>query len=333
MSDERHVTRSEMSGRDVDQARNYLQNEYNGDDFLVEPTTADFSFRYSSVGDDELTLRGSLFHGSVRGSIRTHGEYVVSWITAGTGATDLGGDIVRLAHGQPAMFVNDRSAEFDFSDYRQNLMHFDGAFLERVAAEHEGADGPLLFDTRSRPTGNALQKWASTVSSVARVIYDTDSPALLRSEANRSAAIALLDTFPHLALTTSTSLALPASGRLRVAVEYLYAHAHLPVHVEDVARAAGIGLRALQLKFRRELNTTPQEYLRHIRLDRVHAELLHGEPGTTTVGEVAQRWGFVHLGRFAASYAHRFGEYPRTTLDGTSSARSTPETQNPPVTA
>ncbi|MCM6762702.1 helix-turn-helix transcriptional regulator [Rathayibacter sp. ZW T2_19] len=306
--------RSEIAGNDFDEALSLLQGEYNGGGFTAGRTGEDFSYRYTSVGDDELTLRGNLFRGSIRGTIRTEGEYIVSWITAGSGALDLTGDAVRLDHGRPAMFVTGRPAEFDFADHRQNLMHFDGEFLERVAAEHEGSSGPLLFDTRSRPTGEALQRWAGTVATVARVIQDPDSPALLRSEANRSAAIALLDTFPHIGLAVSTPLALPTSDRLRAAIEYLHAHAHLPVRMEDVAAAAGLSVRVLQSSFRRELDVTPLDHLRRIRLDRVHTELRAGEAGTVTVAEVAHRWGFAHLGRFSASYERRFGEYPKSTL-------------------
>ncbi|MBO0982705.1 helix-turn-helix transcriptional regulator [Rathayibacter sp. SD072] len=303
-----------MTSHDFDEARTLLENEYHGHGFTVEPTEADFSFRYSQIGDDELTLRGNLFAGSLRGAIHTQDEYIVSWITAGTGALDLTGDAVRLAHGQPAIFANGRSAVFDFTDHRQNLMHFDGAFLERVAAEHEGATGPLLFDTRARPTGDALQKWASTVADVARVIYNDDSPALLRSEAKRAAAISLLDTFPHIPLAVSAPIALPSETTLRTAIEHMHAHAHLPLAIEDIATHTGVSVRGLQALFRRELDLTPLDYLRRIRLDRVHAELRTLDHGTTTVGEIAGRWGFTHLGRFSAHYAARFGEYPKTTL-------------------
>lgn len=312
--DHGRVVRSEVTGRDFDEARAMLEDEYNGEGFAIAPTAADFAFRYFQIGDHDLTLRGNLFGGSIRGTIRTEGEYIVSWITAGSGSLDTAGDSIHLTHGQPAIFANGRPAEFDFTDHRQNLMHFDGAFLERVAAEHEGVTGPLLFDTRSQPTGDALQKWASTVASVARVVYDDDAPALLRTEANRTAAVSLLDTFPHIALAEPAPLSLPSSSRLRTAIEYLHAHAHLPVPLEDVAAAAGLTVRGMQALFRRELDATPLDYLRRIRLDRVHAELRRSDAGTVTVGEVANRWGFAHLGRFSASYAQRFGEYPKNTL-------------------
>jgi transcriptional regulator GlxA family with amidase domain len=55
-------------------------------------------------------------------------------------------------------------------------------------------------------------------------------------------------------------------------------------------------------------------YLRHLRLNRVHSTLLDADPRSVTVTAVACRWGFVHLGRFAAQYRQVFGEYPSTTL-------------------
>jgi transcriptional regulator GlxA family with amidase domain len=75
---------------------------------------------------------------------------------------------------------------------------------------------------------------------------------------------------------------------------------------------AGVSARRLQEAFREHLGTTPMEYLRSVRLDRVHAELRCGAGGVT---ETAHRWGFTHLGRFAAAYRERFGVLPSETAD------------------
>ncbi len=306
--------RSEVAGRDVDEARDLFSDAYNAGEMVIEPTASAFTFRYTAIGDDELTLRATQFAGRVTGTVLTQGEYIVSWLTAGQGATDLAGAPVKLEHGRPAMFANDRLAEFDFTDYRQNLMHFDGSFLERVAGEVEGTSGPILFDTTARPSGEQLRRWAASVTTVASVVYDDTSTALLRAEANRAAAIALLETFPHTALHAPVEIGLPSGGKTRAAVEYMIANAHLPIRTEDVAEAVGMSQRSLQAAFRREHDITAIDYLRRVRLDRVQEELRKSDPGRATVAEVAQRWGFAHLGRFSASYTNRFGEYPSTTL-------------------
>jgi AraC-like DNA-binding protein len=54
-------------------------------------------------------------------------------------------------------------------------------------------------------------------------------------------------------------------------------------------------------------------YLRNVRLDGARSDLISGDEATT-VSDVAYRWGFNHLGRFAAHYEHKFGETPSRTL-------------------
>lgn len=80
----------------------------------------------------------------------------------------------------------------------------------------------------------------------------------------------------------------------------------------DLAREAGVGIRRLQQGFQRYLGTTPMQHLLGIRLARVHTDLLAGTD--PTVADVAFRWGFTHLGRFAAAYRERYGVAPSQTL-------------------
>jgi transcriptional regulator GlxA family with amidase domain len=60
----------------------------------------------------------------------------------------------------------------------------------------------------------------------------------------------------------------------------------------------------------------PMAYVEHVRLERVHDTLTEADPARTTVAEVAYRWGFTHLGRFAQAYGRRYGRYPSETLRG-----------------
>lgn len=56
------------------------------------------------------------------------------------------------------------------------------------------------------------------------------------------------------------------------------------------------------------------EHLRAVRLERARLDLSRGGDGDTSVTEVALRWGFGHLGQFAADYKRRFGELPSQSL-------------------
>ena len=82
----------------------------------------------------------------------------------------------------------------------------------------------------------------------------------------------------------------------------------------DLAGIAGVGVRVLQESFRQHVGMPPLTYLRRLRLDGVHAELSRAGHWQVSVSEVAYRWGFTHLGRFAGAYRERYGESPSQTL-------------------
>lgn len=60
------------------------------------------------------------------------------------------------------------------------------------------------------------------------------------------------------------------------------------------------------------MQISPVTYLRTMRLNRVRSELR--QCPASTVGDVAARWGFWHLSRFAREYRALFGELPSATL-------------------
>jgi AraC-like DNA-binding protein len=90
-----------------------------------------------------------------------------------------------------------------------------------------------------------------------------------------------------------------------------------PAEPYDAARLAAIAqvsVRTLQDAFRKNLGMSPMAYVSEVRLQRVREQLKVSIPGTVSVTDVAYRWGFAHLGRFAQRYRARFGEAPSQTL-------------------
>jgi AraC-like DNA-binding protein len=98
------------------------------------------------------------------------------------------------------------------------------------------------------------------------------------------------------------------------ALDAMHAEPWRQFSAADLAAIAGVGVRVLQEAFRQHLGMSPLAYLRRLRLDGVRAELIRADPWEVNVSEVAYRWGFTHLGRFAGAYRARFGELPSHTL-------------------
>ncbi|KOS55639.1 AraC family transcriptional regulator [Rhodococcus rhodochrous] len=89
-----------------------------------------------------------------------------------------------------------------------------------------------------------------------------------------------------------------------------------PWTTADMADLAGVSVRRLQEGFREYLGVCPRDYLLDLRLERIHEELAAGDPATTSVTDVALRWGMTHTGRFAAAYRRKYGVAPSATLRG-----------------
>jgi AraC-like DNA-binding protein len=81
----------------------------------------------------------------------------------------------------------------------------------------------------------------------------------------------------------------------------------------DMAELAGVSGRRLQQSFQALVGMTPTEYLRDLRLERVHHDLME-QSGKGSVGEIAGRWGFVHAGRFSRLYRQKYGRMPSDML-------------------
>jgi AraC-like DNA-binding protein len=123
----------------------------------------------------------------------------------------------------------------------------------------------------------------------------------------------------ELLLTLPGSLAqrperIPASrSAVDRALDLIHADLSAGVTLGDIARGAGVGVRALSRGFERRLGTSPMRYLQQRRLERARSDLLDGNGNVT---EIAYRWGFSNLGDFAIRYRQHFGERPSQTLRG-----------------
>ncbi|TBY10270.1 helix-turn-helix transcriptional regulator [Rhizobium laguerreae] len=124
----------------------------------------------------------------------------------------------------------------------------------------------------------------------------------------------LLETCPN---RISNELALPAPApaprHVKWAIDFMQEHIAEPISLNDIALAAKVSVRTLQQGFRQFRDTTPMSYLQDLRMAAAHRDLLESDE-KQAIADIALRWGFTHLGRFAAEYKKRFGQLPSQTL-------------------
>lgn len=131
--------------------------------------------------------------------------------------------------------------------------------------------------------------------------------------AARSFSNLLLDLLVLSATTVPGARENASSTRsISCAVDFIEANLHRPLSIMDLADAAGVSPRALQIGFQRRFGCSPMAHVRRCRLAKARQDLMSGGE-RETIADIAVRWGFFHLGLFARQYRDLFGELPSHT--------------------
>ena len=179
---------------------------------------------------------------------------------------------------------------------------------------------PLVFDPEFDMATEAAMRWHAAVQLIHTEVFHEGSLV------QRGRGIGAIEEFVMSSLlylqpsNYHEEFLAPAQPDQRRAVvqntmNYIEDHLAERITMDDVARAVHMSVRSIQQGFREELGMTPMTFVRERRLERVHEELTDAIPADgVTVTQVAEKWGFHHLGSFAVEYRKRWGEAPSETL-------------------
>ena len=205
-------------------------------------------------------------------------------------------------------------------DAQARLAVIDPALPSQVADTAPGRiKAPVRFTAYEAVSPQARRQWTATCRYLRDLLLTDGEDAagtLVAASAARLLVATALATFPNNALTDPTIEDRHDGSpvTLRRAITFIDEHAHQDISVADIAVAAGVTIRAVQLAFRRHLGTTPTRYLRRVRLDHAHRQLVGADPESDSVTAVSYQWGFASSSRFAAYYRTVYGVSPSTTL-------------------
>jgi AraC-like DNA-binding protein len=87
-----------------------------------------------------------------------------------------------------------------------------------------------------------------------------------------------------------------------------------PLYMPEICKAIRVPDRTLRLCCQEHLGMGPKRYLMLRRMHLARRALRRAVPDSTSVTDVATRYGFWQLGRFAVEYQSLFGESPSATL-------------------
>src|SRR5262249_16837118 len=97
------------------------------------------------------------------------------------------------------------------------------------------------------------------------------------------------------------------------AMQFIEAETHESVSVLDLCSAIRVCPRTLVYSFRSQLGVSPNRFLLASRLNGVYRDI-RSSSSPILIRQIAARWGFWHMGRFASYYRELFGESPSATV-------------------
>ncbi len=206
------------------------------------------------------------------------------------------------------------------SDAAHLVVRIDRPALERHLSRILGRtlDRPLVFDAAFDLSAPSASRWNFAVQMLHAELFDSNT--LL----HQGVGLGQLEEFLMSSLlycqrsSYTESLASPRRQlhhAVRAARDFIDRNLSKPLTVAEIAESTGVSVRTLQNQFAEDLDQTLTGYLKSQRLERARTDLADTPPGIGIgVTEIATRWGFTHLGRFATDYRARFGESPSQTL-------------------
>jgi AraC-like DNA-binding protein len=307
-----------MRTHNLAEARSHLDRVFTRHELTAAtPANISFEHRYAAVGDIAVNILG--YGTDVEISTPALPDFYLFQVTlAGDVNIRSAGYDIPLPTGSVFVMNPGQSYRKHWGkESRQLILKLPQHAVERQARNDLESD--RIQSVRFSPVVmNGAREAFSLVRYVGTICADLTDPngiasnAAVRKTIESSILSAILATLANDHTDEFQLTALPAMPRyVRRAEAYLREHFSKPVSLSALAMAAGVSTRTLQSGFQRYRNTTPSRLLRDVRLDRVRAQILKGNASVT---EAAFDAGFQHLGRFARSYAERFGETPSETL-------------------
>lgn len=95
---------------------------------------------------------------------------------------------------------------------------------------------------------------------------------------------------------------------------YLDTSPDMAPKIRDLCSLFNVSERTLEYAFRERFDTTPKGYIKSLRLNQVRKALKQPSRKSEKIADIANRFGFWHMGQFAADYRKLFGELPSETF-------------------
>jgi AraC-like DNA-binding protein len=281
------------------------------------------SWKQTSLVDDGISVSRVEVRGdSVRLVIGKATELVVVHVRNGSAVLQNGEHETTLSAGGLGLIPIDARAQLQTSSAELELFSLPPAPLARLlgVSKHAVQLHAPRITPRSPELAEYLRRVGHLLTTAVFGVPEVYGRDLVRVQTIDTFTAVIVEAFE---LTNRSEDATDRDAAvMRRALAELRTHLADPVSIPEVAEAAGVSVRGLQLIFQRQLGVSPLLHLRTLRLEAARQALIEEAGAGTTVADIARRFGYSNGGRFSTHYRDAFGESPAESLQR---VRSRPE--------
>lgn len=303
-------------------ARRYMSEVFRSHDLSIAPGETAIRMRHEAVRPGRVSLHWLRYGAPVTMTApEMGGFYLFQFILEGVCDIRHRGraEAVSGGHGYAVDPTDPLCKTWD-RDCEQLIVRVDRELFEGFAAREMGVDvgGSLDFEFDILPvvTGpRCIVELAQAIrDDAAQARHGFTHPRVIE-HLDVTMMSLLLASFPHrFRAQYDRAGEACAPYYVRRAEDYVRAHWREPIAIGDLAEVANVSVRSLFNGFRRFRNATPMAYVKALRLDLAHGELLRADPSEKSVTDIALSCGFTHMSKFARDFSARFGERPSAVL-------------------
>ena len=312
-----------LCGSSLNAIRERLARDYCGHDVYLLGSSPKASAEFRRANLNKVSLNFLSYGADVgidAGSFDTF--YMIELPLTGSASINYGSDRVESRGNLGVVLSPIRPVRSTWSaDCSRLMIQINRERLERFLAEllNLNLRSPLEFDVQldtSSRNGATLHRILFDLAGQLDAAPNFSKLPFFPRQCERVVMSALLSLQPH---NYTEALALAADERpchpgfVRRAQAFINDHFSEDISLDQIAAAAGVSPRSLFRGFRRYIGASPMSILKQRRLDAARDELLNAD-ASESVTNIAHRWGFAHVGRFALDYGQRYGEKPSETL-------------------
>jgi AraC-like DNA-binding protein len=190
--------------------------------------------------------------------------------------------------------------------------------LDSISALIAGSDVAPPNDTLIAATPMGALEKLQRLHAAAGHLAENAPEVIANPEAARGLEQSLIEALAGCLSTGDTSEERSARRRHEIIMrrfhQVIMEQPDQAIYVPEICKAIGVAERTLRLCCHEQLGISPKQFLLARRMQMSRRDLRRAIHGTTTVTEIASRYGFWDFGRFAAIYKVQFGELPSATL-------------------